>query len=876
MATRFRSILGLLAAVAALVAAPAAAQPDSVTVVAGEWYEAGPVRRALWGQNYRHLWTRPVRVEVMDPDTFAGGLTPFRVGGDFASNTLHMRGRDGRRYVFRPLNKNVRKGLGPEFEGTIVEWIVQDQVSASNPVSPSVTAPLLQAAGILHARPRLVVMKGEPSLGRFREQFDGVVGMIEERPDENRPGGNGGGEDADEDEDAEAGDDEDEDDGAQTAGPPFAGADNVKGTDEFLKDLEDSPTERLDSREYLAARLLDIFIGDWDRHEDQWRWAGFRRGNLRVWRPIPRDRDNAFVDHEGLVLELARRVFPRQVQFEGEYPSLTGLTLQAEPLDRRLLSDLPRETWDSVAVALQARLTDGAIDRAVRAMPPEYHAREGASMRAKLIERRQALPGIARAFYKRLALNVDVHTTDAAEVAVLERMDDGSLQVTVTGAGKPEERIVSYRRRFVPEETDDVRLFLHGGDDRAIVRGTGHGIGIRVIGGGGDDVLADSSRSTGVVFYDEKGDNRFLRGPGTQVSTREWNQPVDSSSITGRRTYRDWGWSSSVFSTYVDWKRGAGPVIGGGPKMTKYGFRREPYAWKTWLRAGWSPLENRFLVAYTAEVHPENRRYWYTVDSYASELENVRFFGFGNDTERLGPSTLYDTWLRQVTVAPALNVPFAGRGELQIGPVAKWTDPEVEAGSPLDVESPLGVLRFGQVGARAEAELDRRDDGAFPRSGWRMRAGASAYPALWDAAGAFGEAHAAASAYVSFGVGPVLAVRAGGKRVWGEFPFHEAAFLGGGSTLRGHTGQRFAGDQMVFGGAELRQPLFRANLGLRGTFGVLGLADAGRVWYDGASEGNWHTAAGGGLFFAAAGQAVTLTVATGERTSVNLGFGLPF
>jgi hypothetical protein len=120
---RIPRTLLLLALAHAALAGTARAQ-DSVTVVAGPEYQAGAVQRFLWGRNYRDLWTRPVRVEVLDPDTFAGGLTPLRVGGDFASNTLHLLGADGRRYVFRSINKNVSKGLGPEFEGTIVEWVV--------------------------------------------------------------------------------------------------------------------------------------------------------------------------------------------------------------------------------------------------------------------------------------------------------------------------------------------------------------------------------------------------------------------------------------------------------------------------------------------------------------------------------------------------------------------------------------------------------------------------------------------------------------------------------------------------------------------------------------------------------------------------------
>jgi hypothetical protein len=889
MARTLRVFL-LLAAMAGALA-PAARAQDSVTVVVGPEYRAGGLQRWLWGQNWRHLWTRPVRVEVMDPDTFAGGLTPLRAGGDFASNTLHMLGADGRRYVFRSINKNVSKGLGPEFEGTLVEWVVQDQVSASHPGSPRLAAPLLQAVGILHAAPRMVVMRDRASLGQCRQRFANLVGHIEERADENDPQDPADEADTDEgnDEPAQTGG---EDDAAeadpldescgvptregQIDGPAFAGAVKVKGTEEFLDDLEDSPINRLNSREYLAARLMDIYMGDWDRHEDQWRWARYDRGELRVWRPVPRDRDNAFVNHEGLLLSIGRGAFIRNVRFDTEFPSLTGLTVQAEPLDRRLLSDLPRTAWDSVVVQLRARLTDAAIERAVGALPPEYQQGDRVRLVEILRARREALPGQAELFYKRLSQNVDVYTTDVDEVAVIDRHTDGSVEVTVTGAGDNERRFVTYQRRFLPHETDDVRLYLQGGDDRAVVRGTGHGVGIRVIGGGGDDVMEDSSRSSGVSFYDHRGDNRFVRGPGTRVDRREWEAPVDSSAITGHRTYREWGSSSSVFRPYVDWKRGAGPVIGGGPQETKYAFRRAPHAWEAHARVGWAPTENRFLVSAAGDLHLENTRHWYSLDSYASNMENVRFFGFGNDTDKDVPRELRDTWLRQVRVEPSLHFPVGRRGNIELGPVLQWTDPEVEFGSPLDIERPIGWETFGQLGFRTELELDGRDVPNFPRRGWRLETGGSAYPAAWDAEGAFGEAHVMGATYLSLGAGPIVAVRAGGKRVWGDFPFYESAFLGGGSTLRGYTGQRFAGDMMAFGGAELRMPLMRLNLLARGVFGVMGLMDAGRVWYDGESDGELHTGIGGGAFYHVAGQTVTVTVASGERTSLNFGFGMPF
>jgi Omp85 superfamily domain len=876
-----RTCILALALLGGLTAAPARAQ-DSATVVVGPEYEAGPLRTLLWGSNYRRLWTRPVRLPVLDPDTFAGGLTPLRAGGDFASNTLHMMGADGRRYVFRSIDKDVGKGLGPEFQGTIVEWIVQDQVSASHPAAPALAAPLQRAAGVLHAPPRMGVMADRPSLAACRERFAGLVGFIEERADENDPEDD----EAEEDEPDSTGDPAEQ--GADPLrascgappprpvdGPGFAGADVVKGTDGFLDDLEDSPTNRLDSRAFLAARLVDIFIGDWDRHEDQWRWAGYDRGDLRVWRPIPRDRDNAFVDHRGVVLSSLRGVFVRMVPFGAGYPSLTGLTVQAEPLDRRLLSDLPRSAWDSVAAQVQGRLTDRAIDEAVAALPPEYQAGEPERMARILRARRDRLAGQAAEFYRRLAVNPDIFATDAAEVAVIDRHPDGSIDVTITGAGDRERRFVTFRRRFMPGETDDIRLYMQGGDDTVRVRGPGRGVGIRVVGGGGDDVLEDHTRSTGVAFYDHRGDNRFVRGGATKVSERDWQQPVDTSSITGRRTYRDWGWSSSKLSPSVDWRRGAGLVLLVGPAMTRYGFRRKPHAWQAQARVGWAPAETRFTVESDGDLYPENRRHWLSYQAYASQLENERFFGYGNDTPRTGPSSLYDTWLRQVRVEPALNFPVYG-GSLAIGPVFQWTDAEVEPGTPLEAAAPVGTERYTQLGVRAELEADGRRGASFPRRGWRVEAGGSVYPGVVEEEGGFGEAHVTGAAYLSAGAGPVLALRAGGKQVWGDGPFFESAFLGGAGTLRGHTGQRFAGDAMAFGGAELRVPLFRANLGLRGTLGVIGLADAGRVWVDGESAGDWHSAVGGGLFFAAAGQAAFVTVASGERTSLDFGIGMPF
>jgi outer membrane protein assembly factor BamA len=168
----------------------------------------------------------------------------------------------------------------------------------------------------------------------------------------------------------------------------------------------------------------------------------------------------------------------------------------------------------------------------------------------------------------------------------------------------------------------------------------------------------------------------------------------------------------------------------------------------------------------------------------------------------------------------------------------------------------------------------RTDSAAFPRRGWTLAVEGGAFPFLTesggdgDRQGAFWRAGARGAMYVPLGR-PVLALRAGGEKVWGDFPIQYAALLGGSPTLRGYSYQRFAGDASAFGGAELRVPL-------TGSLGALALADAGRVWYQGESEGGWHTALGAGAFVTAGGRALSVFYAHGERGIVYLRLGLPF
>jgi hemolysin activation/secretion protein len=118
----------------------------------------------------------------------------------------------------------------------------------------------------------------------------------------------------------------------------------------------------------------------------------------------------------------------------------------------------------------------------------------------------------------------------------------------------------------------------------------------------------------------------------------------------------------------------------------------------------------------------------------------------------------------------------------------------------------------------------------------------------------------------------------GGRKLWGRYPFFEAAFIGGASTVRLGRVNRYAGDASAYGSTELRLSLAKVKLVLPADLGVFGLADAGRVFLAGESSDTWHAAAGGGVWLSYLERAYTLSLAiakSDERTGIyaQAGFG---
>ncbi len=829
----FASLALVLAAGQATAQDPAGGSVRTIAI--GPQFKAGGIHRCLWGGDYRDLWTTPVRLEVLDLRSYAGGLTPTRILGHGQTKALGFKGADGKDYTFRPVVKDPVGLLPEELRETFARNILLDQMASGHPAGHVIAPGLLEPAGVLHSVPRLFVMPDDPALGEFQKQFGNVVGDLEVW------GGTKG----------------------------FAGTTKTFDGEEMWKQLRQNPAVRADSRAYVKARLLDQLMGDWDRHRDQWRW-GQVPGKER-WQPIPEDRDQAFARYEGFLPALLRPQLPMLVKFGPSYSNLKGLTFDGWDVDKRIVADLERPVWQEVARELKGEISDAAIEAAARRMPPEYFPKDGARLVAGLKGRRDALVEQADRFYRFINREVDVFGTDQDDSVEARRFDNGDLELTIrAGEGEP-----YFHRRFEAATTKEIRVYLYGGNDKVVVTGGRHGgVLLRVIAGDGEDVL-DDSKGGGTRFSGASGQARVTRGPGTHWDRRPYTEPPR----TGRAEWipnRDWGrFTGPLF--LLGYGSDNGLLIGGALNTTAYGFRKDPWAEKQSLRVLFSTEETSFRATYQGQFRFENSPLRIGLFGLGSGIETLRFYGQGNETTAIGDEDLYRIEQDRAQVEAALIWALDSKTDLSLGLTAKYnnTDPR---DNPALVGQPFyGEGGFTQLGVTSRFLFDGTDGLALPRRGVFVAATGAYYPGAADVTDSFGEVHGHARAYLATkgGRGITLSLKAGGQRVFGTYPFWESAFIGGktpfnpleaggGSAVRGLPPQRYAGDGSLFGSAELYLTLTRAFIHVPGRLGLLGFYDIGRVYLEGESSKDWHDGYGGGVFFLTPGRRNIVSFSVGR------------
>lgn len=807
---------------------------DSTVTQANPLYNrVGKFHRKLFGENYRQEWAVDSKVPVIRISSFQGGLTPLKRGGGMQTVSLRLADKSGKEWVIRSVNKNTDALLPPELQQTFARDFLDDANSAQHPYSALMIPPLADAAGVAHSNPIIGIIAPDTALGAYNNIFANTLCLIEERE-------------------------------------PLGDSDN---TLKMLSKINHDNDDIYKAKTFLRARMLDLLVGDWDRHEDQWRWYDDSKGKDKDYLPIPRDRDQAFRKVEGL--------FPNIMSRSWALPTLQGFRatinrpnyslFKSRFLNAHSKNQFTFEEWMELAHEFVANITDSVLEEGLKRLPASSYAIRHDSLFAELKNRRDAIPAAMETYYRFINNIVDIKLSDKHEWVEVKDDNNKGLKVTVRKINKEGERKDKLmEKEYLPTLTKEIRIYLADGDDSVYIENKHAPIKLRVIGGQGKKVYHINTAVRPVKIYDP-GQQSLFSG---QVSKLRKHLSKDSANTAFVPVNLYNVWMPLITAGY---NADDGILIGGGFRYThQRGFRKSPFAHQQQLLVSGAFATGAVKVKYKGT--------WKEVVGKADLLTDVNihapnntqnFFGLGNNSiyDKDSHSVrYYRTRFNLYEMHGALRWTPTETASISIGPSFQlyYYDSDDNEGRFINNTDQLHTYDSLTIakdklfaGFNASFLKDNRNSKIMTTEGGYLKLDIQGLTGLNDYSKSFFQAKAEVAVYKSIWQNAVtLANRLGGGTTLGKTTFYQALFLGGQNNLWGYRQYRFAGDHLFFNNFEARIKL--AQIGsyiLPGQLGLLGFYDIGKVWVDGLDNSSIHQGTGAGVYYAPARIALLQLVA---------------
>lgn len=800
---------------------------DSIKIAVEPAYDSvGKLHRAFLGESYRKLWAEPVTLKIFHLDREKGGLKIEQRGGGMQTKSLRLKDANGQEWVLRTIQKYPEKILPPNLRKTITKDILQDQISSEHPFASLVVPPLAEALGIPHANPQIVYVPNDPAFGEYQKDFADQVFLFEER---------------------EPGD-----------------ADKTDNTLKVQKKLQEDNNTHADQKLFLRARLLDFFLGDWDRHEDQWRWEK-KKDDLggTVYEPVPRDRDQVFSGTSGIIPWLvSRHLLMSKFQSFGDHiRAINRWNLNGRNVDRYFLNGLSEQDWEEQIKYVQGKLTDEVITSAMKKMPPNIYKLCGPELIQKLKGRRNVLMQQAMKYYRFISQIVEVPESDKREQFELTYAIDGKITVKVNKLKKDGglEQLL-YQRTFDPEVTDEIRLYGLGGEDKFIVHGDNHSsITVRMVGGDDEDTFAfdkDVSSKNNRYIYD-RADEKNTLPLSSQAHLR-------TSTDTGVNKFdkKDFKYNFLQPLIFGNYNSDYGLQLSTDFIYQKQGFRKDPYAFRQSLLVDYGFGANSLLLNYIGEFKQVFGKTDLIVN-ILSKGPNYQsyFFGLGNNSQYLNEGPYKRKYYRNVYNFLNADVRLRhvyDKWTISAGVVAQYYSGDEDGNhgrflndyNALNLQQKVFVTQ-ANAGIVAGFVLDTRSKGIIPHNGVLWNTTLTGLKNLNSDSHSYGQV----TTDFTFFANPdrdsvfIISNRVGGGTTIGNASFYQQLQLGGITNLRGFYTGRFTGKSMAYDNLELRLKLFDyTSYIVPGTLGIVAFNDIGRVWTPGESSSQWHDGYGGGFY----------------------------
>ncbi|UEG52404.1 outer membrane protein assembly factor [Mucilaginibacter daejeonensis] len=833
--------------------ATAQSKPDSIVIRAGARYDSvGALHRILLGENYRKEWAAPVKVRVLDLSKEKGGLKIEQKGGGMQTKSLRLVDPTGHEWVLRSVQKFPERILPPALRAGLTKVIIDDQVTTGNPFAALTVPPMAEVLGVPHSNPEIVYIGDDPALGKYRKDLRNDVYLFEERE-------------------------------------PLESED-TDNTHKVQKKLREDNDVRIDAKMALRARILDMIIGDWDRHDDQWRWDKDKSKKETVYTAVPRDRDQVYYKTSGILPWIvAHQWLKAKFQpFKPEIRDIKTWNLNGMYFDRYFLAEMDEKDWKEQIAYVQSHLTDEVITKAMHRMPPGVFAISGEELIRTVKARRDNMSKQGMDYYRFLSAQVDVAASAKNEQIKVALKDSGKVKLTISNIKKDNSvgRDV-FERTFDPKVTKEVRVYGYGGGDRFKVTGSGSSpIKFRLVGAPGVDtftVAKEVDDKRNLYIYDRSDEANVLP---SRKQAKIHTAADTSVTYYDRKNYQYDRPQPIVFARY---NNDYGVILTGGFAYTKYGFRKAPYDWRQELLVDYAFGRKSWRIHYNGDFKQAVGNNDIMIHFTSRGPDNIsNFFGIGNNTVFQKDSE----WIKffrnryDYLYGDARLAHTYGKVKLSAGVTGQYYhayqgDNDNRYLQVYDKLNP-GEQVFSNktfAGLIAGAEIDTRNNLLMPTKGVYFETTVRGLQQLNQDNARYGQLLSEFSFYwdarrdSTF----VLATRFGGGTTLGDPEFFQQLKLGGSDNLRGFRTWRFTGRSMLYNNVEARIKLFDFNSYLfPGRLGLIAFNDIGRVWSPGESSSQWHDGYGGGFYLIPAQllliQATLARSHEGKFVYVNLGY----
>ncbi|WP_310993044.1 phosphoesterase [Aequorivita marina] len=815
--------------------------PETVkaSIYSEEMVEKTGFYKALWGQHYRKTYGTKVTAKTVRIDTLYGGLHVVRAGGGHQTRSLRLEDADGRTYNMRGMKKSAvqflqnviikNKEIESDFENTIPEDLILDFYTAAYPYGAFTIPKLATAANVLHTKPKLFYVPKQKALGKFNKTYGDELYMIVERPDET------------------------------FKGEIFDYPDNVESTDDLLEKLHKDEKYELNEKAYIRARIFDMLVGDWDRHNDQWRFTQHDNEDGTVsFEPIPRDRDQVYSKFDGGLFNVARSLFNTARQFQVYGPELKHtkwFNSAGIKLDHALIQNQGREVWLEEAEVIKNVITDAVVESAFKDLPLEAQDKTAADIKKNLKGRRDNIVQIAEEYYDYFARLQTVIGTNKDDYFEITRLPDGKTNIKAYRIKGGEKADIMVDRTFYANETKEIWVYGLDDDDVFEVKGDGKNpIFIRIIGGQNNDVYKIANGKK-IKVYDQKSKKntieqkagaRFRFTDNYDLNTYDYKKQIQSVNLL----LPSFGYNPDD-----------GFKLGISNAFTVNGFQRNPFSQQHRLALGYYFATTSFIAKYEGEFANIFGDWNFLIGGYFKNPNfSENYFGFGNET--INPDYVFDAGkdynrVRIGGYGGSIGIkkdsPYGSVFEFK----ARFEGIKVQATEDrfvTETKANLTGLDETKYFATLEGkyQYESYDNKVNPTRGMDFTLVAGGTQNIQEREAIFGYVKPKIVFYNALTRNRKLVLKTdvrGQFNIGNNFEFYQGAQLGSDSGLRGYRKERFTGRTAAVGGADLRYSFNKFRTAITPLqIGIFGGYDLGRVWMSNDTSNVWHNSYGGGIW----------------------------